>query len=114
MKRIYIAGKYSAPDVFSVFENMRRGMKMAVKVRQLGYAPFCPWMDFMYFFINTGEQFTLENCYEYSIEWLKVSNGILFLPDWQESHGALEEWRIANKSNIPVFFTLADLESYDF
>ena len=45
MKRIYIAGPYSAPDVLSVFENMRKGMVLATQVRKLGYAPFAPWTD---------------------------------------------------------------------
>ena len=63
MKRIYCAGPYSAGDVLTVFENMRRGMILATKVRQLGYAPFCPWMDYMFFFVNTGKPFTLKSCY---------------------------------------------------
>jgi hypothetical protein len=109
MKRIYIAGPYSAGDVLTVFENMRKGMVLATKVRQLGFAPFCPWMDFMYYFVNNSESFSLENCYEYSLAWLEVSDAILFTPNWKESHGAIQEHEYAIRKKIPVFHSLAAL-----
>ena len=40
MKRIYIAGAYSANNVLTVLDNMREGMRLATKVLLLGYAPF--------------------------------------------------------------------------
>jgi hypothetical protein len=110
MKRIYIAGKYSAGDVLTVFDNMRKGMVLATQVRQLGHAPFCPWMDYQYFLMNTGEPFSLENCYEYSLAWLEVSDAILFTPYWRESPGAVKEHEYAISKEIEVFYTLADLE----
>jgi hypothetical protein len=110
MKRIYVAGSYSAGDVLTVFENMRKGMLLATQVRQLGMAPFCPWMDFMYYFINNGMPFSLENCYEYSLAWLKVSDAIILTPDWRESPGAVKEHEYAISKEIEVFYTLADLE----
>jgi hypothetical protein len=109
MKRIYVAGPYSGGDVLTVFDNMRRGMVLATQVRQLGYAPFAPWMDFMYFFVNPREAFDLENCYEYSLAWLEVSDAILFTPDWRESTGAFMEYKYAVRKEIPIFYTLADL-----
>lgn len=109
MKRVYCAGPYSAGDVLTVFENMRKGMVLATKVRQLGYAPFCPWMDYMFFFVNTGKPFTLESCYEYSLAWLEVSDAIIFTENWKESPGAIQEHEYAIRKNIPVFYSLYDL-----
>ena len=109
MKRIYIAGPYSAPDVLSVFNNMRKGMVLATQVRQLGYAPFCPWMDFIYFFVNHGEPFDLQNCYEYSLAWLEVSDGIIFTPDWRTSKGARDEYAFAIERFIPIFHSISEL-----
>ena len=111
MKRIYIAGPYSSDNVLGVFENMRKGMALATQVRRLGYAPFCPWMDFMYFFINDGEPFSLENCYEYSLAWLEVSDGILFTHDWRKSHGARREHEFAEEIEIPIYYSVEDLVS---
>ena len=113
-RRIYIAGPYSAPDVLSVFSNMRRGMILATQVRKLGFAPFCPWMDFMYYFLDQENSFDLENCYEYSLAWLEVSDGILFTPDWRTSHGAQMEHAYAIEHHIPIFYNLMDLvDNYD-
>jgi hypothetical protein len=112
MKRIYIAGPYSADNVLSVFDNMQRGMRLATQVRQLGFAPFCPWMDFMYYLLDDGNSFDLENCYEYSLAWLEVSDAIIFTQDWRESHGAIQEHEYAIRKNIPVFYTLSELALY--
>jgi hypothetical protein len=109
LKRVYIAGAYSADNVLSVFENMRKGMMLANQVRQLGYAPWCPWMDFMYFFINNDEPYSIQNCYEYSLAWLEVSDAILFTPDWRTSHGAKKEHEYAVKHEIPIYYTLSQL-----
>jgi hypothetical protein len=113
MKRIYIAGPYSADTVLDVFENMRKGMVLATQVRQLGYAPFCPWMDYMYFFLNNREPFTLQNCYDYSMAWLEVSDAILFTWDWRKSQGAREEHWVAIKHEIPIFYTITELVAAD-
>jgi hypothetical protein len=110
MKRIYCAGPYSGGDVLTIFENMRRGMLLATQVRRLGFAPFCPWMDYQYFFMNNGASFSLENCYEYSLAWLKVSDGIILTPDWRASPGAVKEHEYAITKEIEIFYSLADLE----
>ena len=109
MLRVYIAGPYSATDVLTVFENMRRGMVLATQARQFGFAPFCPWMDFMYYFVNIGKPFDLENCYEYSLAWLKVSDCVLFTDNWKQSPGAIKEYNYAIEEKIPVFYSLSDL-----
>jgi len=36
MKRVYVAGAYSGPDVLTVIDNMRRGLKLAAKVQRAG------------------------------------------------------------------------------
>jgi len=109
MKKIYVAGPYSGDNVLTIFANMRKGMVLASQVRQLGYAPFCPWMDFMYFFVNHGKPFDLQNCYEYSLAWLEVSDGIIFTPDWRTSKGAREEHTYAIEHFIPIFYSIAEL-----
>ena len=109
MKRIYIAGPYSSDNVLSVFENMRKGMVLATQVRRMGYAPYCPWMDFMYYFMNNGKPFSIENCYEYSLTWLEVSDAILFLDNWKESHGAIQEHEYALRHDIPIYYSIIDL-----
>jgi hypothetical protein len=113
LKRVYIAGPYSADNVLDVFENMRRGMVLATQVRQLGFAPFCPWMDFMYFFLNNKIPFTIDNCYEYSMKWLEVSDAVLLVPGWRDSKGSMAEVDNAWELGIPVFEHLLALMDWD-
>ena len=106
-KRIFIAGAYSAPDVISVFDNMRRGMDLAYRTVQAGYAVFCPWQDHHYSL--TGPM-TLEQYYENTLAWLEVSDALLCVPEGlEQSRGAQKEIARAAELGIPVFHTLHDL-----
>ena len=82
MKRIYIAGAYSADNVITVLDNMREGMRLATRVFLLGYAPFVPWFDFHFqLMLRENEILTVEDYYRYSIgdsPFNKVSENSLF------------------------------------
>ncbi len=111
MKRIYIAGAYSADNVITVLDNMRKGMKLATKVLLLGYSPFCPWMDYHFqLMLEEGETLTVEDYYKYSIAWLEVSDALLLVPGWRGSKGTQVEVKIADKLNLPIFFDLDSLK----
>ena len=42
MKRVYVAGAYSADNVIDVLENIRRGIEKCAELLGEGIAPFCP------------------------------------------------------------------------
>lgn len=103
MKRIYIAGAYSADNVIEVLDNMRRGMRTATECFLAGNAPFCPWLDFHFqLMLREGEALTVQDYYEYSIAWLKVSDELWVLPDYENSDGTLREIETAERLGIPV------------
>jgi len=106
MKRIYIAGAYSAPNVLGVMDNMRRGLKLSAQCLKAGFAVYSPWTDCL---LHFHEEFTLEQCYTYSDAWLRVSDAVLLVPGWEESVGVRSELKVAAEIHIPVFHTLADL-----
>ena len=110
MKRIYIAGAYSADNVISVLDNMRDGMRLATKVFLLGYSPFVPWFDFHFqLMLRDNEKLTVDDYYRYSLDWLEVSDAILLVPGWENSKGALAEIKRANELNVPVFYDIYEL-----
>lgn len=107
MIKIYVAGAYSAPNVISVLDNMRRGMQLSYKVLKAGFAPFVPWFD--YHFTLIGET-TLQEYYNYSISWLEVSDAMIVVPENAEtSKGTQNEIETAKKLGIPIFYNLEDL-----
>jgi len=110
MKRVYVAGPYSANNVIDVFENMRKGMRVGLEVFLAGYAPWVPWHDFHHHLMcRDGESLSVEDYYEMSMAWLVVSDAMLVLPGWTDSKGTLAEMKKATELEIPIYFSLSDL-----
>ena len=105
MKRIYVAGPYSADNVLGVLNNIREGMRWSTRLMLDGFAPFCPWLDFHYqLMLREGEQLTVDQYYAYSLAWLRVSDAMFVIPNWTQSKGTQKEILVATELRIPVFF----------
>jgi hypothetical protein len=126
-----VAGAYSDTDYMKVFENMRKGIQLSIKVLSLGFAPFCPWLDYNYplFGLPSAEEIekdissltdemqkkmelgeiTIGTLQHYSLSWLDVSDAVLVREEWENSNGTKNEIKRANELGIPVFFTIASL-----
>jgi len=100
MRRIYVAGPYSADNVMSVLRNMQRGMKAAERLFAAGYAPFCPWHDYQY---ELQADHDNQLYYDYSIAWLEVSDAIVLIEGWEDSPGTLKELERARELGIPAY-----------
>lgn len=85
MKRVYVAGAYSADNVLDVLRNIGRGEHYAAKLFGLGFAPFCPWHDKDYAIRNWDKDITVQMFYDYSMAWLEVSDIVFLVPGWENS-----------------------------
>jgi len=109
--RVYVAGPYSADNVISILDNIRRGIRTSTEVFLAGYSPFCPWLDFLYTLLLQGnEQLTVEDYYRYSLDWLDVAEAVLVLPGWEKSKGTLVEIARAKELGIPIYYSLQELK----
>ena len=105
IKRVYVAGAYSADNVITVLDNIREGMRLSTRIMLAGYAPFCPWLDFHFqLMLRNGERFTVEDYYRYSLAWLDVSDAMVLVPGWERSRGTLNEIDHASRISIPIFY----------
>ena len=105
MKRIYVAGAYSANNVIDILDNMRKGMRAATILMQKGFSPFCPWLDYQFqLMLREGESLTVSDYYRYSIDWLVVSDCMVVLDGWKNSTGTMKEIEIANENGIPIYY----------
>jgi len=109
MKRIYIAGPYSANNVMDVLRNIRNGIDISRQVFTMGYAPFCPWLDYHFVLMDLTDSLTLDDFYRYSMDWLEVSDALLVLPGYENSNGTLAEIKKAQELKIPIFYDIKDL-----
>jgi hypothetical protein len=120
MKRckVYVAGPYSDTNVLGVLRNIGRGQDWASHLFMLGFAPFTPWHDKEFVIQNYDEHFEVSDFYEYSMEWLMVSDAVFVVPNlvglknWQDSGGTLKELETAEEHGIPIFYELDKLEEY--
>lgn len=111
MKRVYVAGAYSASNVIDVLDNMRRGMRWSTRVMLAGHAPFCPWIDYHFQLqLQEHEELTVEDYYAYSLAWLQVSDVVFVTPGWEKSKGTHAEIAEARRLGIPVVFSFDDIE----
>ena len=102
MLRVYVAGAYSANNIIEGLDNMRRGMNLAVKVFQAGFAPFCPWLDHLFALLAPPPPVSF--WYKYSLAWLEVSQAMIVQPVRAEaSTGTIKEKERAAELDIPVF-----------
>jgi hypothetical protein len=116
--RIYVAGAYSDTNVLGVLRNIGRGEYWASQLFMRGYAPFTPWHDKTFVIQNWKEEFTVDQFYNYSMEWLRASDAVFIVPnhvglkDWGNSTGTLKEIEEAERLGIPVFYSLKELEAW--
>ena len=100
-KRVYVAGSYSSDSVIQVFKNMQRGIKVSARLLKKGYIPFCPWLDYHFFF---HEDISLQEIQDYSLGWLVVSDCVYVLKNSENSKGTQNEIRVAREKGIPVLY----------
>ena len=106
MKRIYVAGPYSADNVGDVLCNIGRGQKVCAELFFMGHAPFCPWHDRAYTIDNPDRDIPIEQFQAFSMAWLEVSDAVVLVQGWENSKGTLAEIERAHELGIPVFKSL--------
>ena len=110
MKTVYVAGPYSANNVIDVLHNMRRGLKISKDVFLRGFAPFAPWLDYLYtLMLDDGETLSVEQYYAYSMAWLEKADCVLVLPGYEQSKGTMAEIEKAKELGIPIYYNIKDI-----
>ena len=115
MYRVYVAGAYTANSSMGVLLNMRRGIRIAMRLLKAGFAPFIPWLDYQLVLMQPEENtFTVEDLFNLSMRWLLVSDAVFVVPKSEHSIGVKNEVLVAEVNKIPVFYEIKDLIAWRF
>ena len=102
---VYIASPYTNGDKI---RNVRTSLLVADELLEKGFVPFTPLLSHFWDFLSPK---SYKTWLDLDKEWLLRCDCVLRLPG--ESTGADEEVALANKHNIPVFYSISELEMYE-
>ena len=83
-------------------ENIRAGIFVCNRLLSLGYAVFCPWLDFQYGL--TGANLTIEQYRANCMAWLEVSDAMLVISGAGLWGGVDDEIKRAVVLDIPAYY----------
>ncbi len=109
MKKVYIAGPYTAATNGEKQENIAQAMDAAAELFRRGFAPFCPHSmtaDFDMLYEDIPKEVYLET----DLLWLDCCDAVLMLPGWAKSQGALAERERARELGITICYSIRGLE----
>jgi hypothetical protein len=108
--RVYVAGAYSADNVIKILDNMRVGLRASKDVMLAGFAPFSPWLDYLFSLMLEGDEaLTIDDYYRYSIAWLEASDCMVIVSGRETSTGVAKERDRAKQLGIPIYNSLDEL-----
>lgn len=100
---IYVAGPYTSDPK----GNVETAISICHVLMDLGFYPYCPHLSH---FMHLQRERPYEDWMELDFEWLKVCDGVLRIPG--KSSGADREILLAHEKDIPVFWSIPDIEDY--
>jgi len=110
MIKVYVAGPYScrARCEYGVdLTAMQRGIDACARLLSLGYAPYCPWLDYQFRLCRHGQFIDRSLFYQMSLAWLEVSDA-MFIMDRHISLGVQDEIDFASEKGIPIYYDFED------
>jgi len=110
MKKVYVAGKLN-DDTCGFVQNLHRMIKLGNAAREAGFAVFVPGLDFLQGLL--AGDWTYRQYFDNSQPWLMSSDAVLVVEEgYRTSKGTLREIETANNHNIPVFFSLKEMQKH--
>ena len=98
-KLYYVAGKYSG----DVDLNIATARSVATEVFKTGHYALCPHMATAKMDDDTGIS-DVQFWYDATMEMLKRCDGIVMVPGWEFSKGAISELKWAIDNELDVYF----------
>jgi hypothetical protein len=108
MKLVYVAGPYRAPSEWHVLQNIRRAEEIALEVWRLGAACICPHKNTAFFGGAAADSIWIIG----DLEIVRRCDAVICTDNWESSVGARGEVELAKQLQLPIFYTLGDLQAW--
>jgi guanylate kinase len=110
MKRAYIAGALSNPDVCKYISNCHKMGETAEQIRKLGVAVYVPYIDILMGLQHGNYEYN--DYFDNSQPWLDSSDFVYLTPQWEGSTGTRREIERATLQDIPVFDRIDQVKEF--
>ena len=104
--KIYVAGKLNDGAV-DYIKHVHDMMEVAVKLREMGHAPFVPCLDVLLGFMSG--KWDYEDYIGCNMPFVEVCDAILMMPSWKDSPGAIRENHEAFMKNVRIYYQIEDV-----
>ena len=115
MKTVGIIGPYTprgnGNHAVECLENIQQGILLASELVRVGFAPYCPYLDFQY--VLTAVRLSEAQLKAVSMEWIRRCDVIIAMDRWRESDGASAELQTAELDGIPIVYSIDELLEWD-
>lgn len=108
LKLIYIAGKFRGPTPLDVRRNVEAARDAGLLVAHTGAYPIIPHTMTGEFDKQLDDRFWLVG----TLELMRRCDGVFALGTWRQSQGACAEVAEAMALGLPIFETIAALQSW--
>lgn len=105
---IYLAHKYTEPEVYKVQRNIDRATLYAQEVAKMGALPLTPGRISTHFEGIQHYQWWSEAY----LVLMRRCDAVFMVPGWETSNGAVAELTEALRLGIPVYYHLGDLKRW--
>lgn len=100
---IYLAGPITAKHGYTVEQNEASAAAIYFQLVKAGIPAFCPQLGAAYA-IERGPDYEAWMRFDFRI--IDLSSGVLMLPRWETSDGAVREYERSIKIGKPVYFSV--------
>ena len=108
-KTVYVAGPISDQNPLMVLANINAGIEVSAYLVSMGFAVFCPFLDFQYFLTKHGKYISKEMIQQNSLAFVDKCDVMLVLLGWKSSSGTKREVARARSLGKPVYFDVDTL-----
>lgn len=99
-KLIYVAGPYTADTLVEVLANVKVASEVAQRIWRAGHVAICPHLNTFEFEVGEDPHTTF---LVGDFEIISRCDGVVMLPGWRKSYGAMAERIFAKWLGLPVF-----------